>query len=96
MGFAPPPRDGFAILAAAHECACPATFASYTGSQPHAIPPGGEFPQMEDAPVLLYVTLSPSHARLVFPVGDGFRMHSWRNYLELRRGGVHADGSTTP
>ena len=38
MGFAPPPYDGFALLASAtHGCAYLATNTSYIGLQPHAI-----------------------------------------------------------
>jgi hypothetical protein len=66
----PPPHDGFAPLAAAHGCACLATNTPYIGSQPHAILLGGLFAQRDDAPVLLYVTRSPSHVHPTAGCGD--------------------------
>ena len=37
MGFAPPPHDGFALLASAHTDAHTLLGTPYIGSQPHAI-----------------------------------------------------------
>ena len=47
--------------------------APYTESQPHAIPLGGNSPQMDDASVLLCVTLSLMPALL--PEGDESAMN---------------------
>ena len=73
MGFAPPPHDGFALLASAHRCAYLATNTSYIASQPQAILLGGSFAQRDDASVLLCVALScPPY----LPGGDECAMNS--------------------
>jgi hypothetical protein len=74
MGFAPPPYDGFALLASAHGCAWLATNTPYMGSQPHAILFGGFSPQRVDASVCLCAMRCLMPALL--PVADEFWMNS--------------------
>jgi hypothetical protein len=70
LGFAPPPHDGFALLASAHGCAYLATNTPYIGSQPHAIIFGGMLAQRDDSPVWLCVSRMPA----LLPKGDEFPM----------------------
>jgi len=74
MGFAPPLHNGFAFLASAHGRARLTTNTSYIGPQPHAIPLGGLFPQLDDARELPCVT--PSLMPTLLPKGDESRMNS--------------------
>ena len=75
LGFAPPPHDGFALLASAHGCAYLATNILYIGSQPHAILLGGCIPRVEDALPCCFAPSSVSVMLALLPRGDEFRMN---------------------
>src|SRR5215217_8416725 len=81
LGFAPPPHDGFALLAAAHGCACLATNASYTAPPHHATLLGHFSAYRRCIRVALRYTLSLLMPALLAE-GDEFLMNSWRNFLE--------------
>src|SRR5215211_5579217 len=84
MGFAPPPHDGFALLASAHRCTCLAANTPYIGSQPQAILLGGCILHVDDALPYWLAPRSVSVVPALLPKGDEFRMYSWRNFVELR------------
>jgi len=93
LGFAPPPHDGFALLASTHGCACLATNIPYMVSQPHTILLGGCIPHVDDALPCCFAP--PSLMPALLPRSDEFRMNSWRNFLEFHTGDVHVGGSST-
>ena len=89
LGFASPPRSGFAFPQLTRMRQPAGTFpmlamnAPYSESSTHAIPLGGFLPHVDDACVWLCVTLSLLMPALL-PVGD----ESLTNFRELRLGEV--------
>ena len=75
MGFAPPPHNGFALLASAHGCAYLATNTSYIGSQPHAIHLGGCIVHIDDALPYRFAPRSGSVIPALLPRSDEFPMN---------------------
>jgi hypothetical protein len=75
LAFAPPPRDGFALIASAHGCAYLAMNTPYLGSQPHAVLLGGCIALVDDALPCCFAPRSVSVMLALLPEGDEFRMN---------------------
>jgi len=94
VGFAPPPHDGFALLAGATRMRMPCyehtihRFAAPRNIPWRRIPADGRRPRV----VLRHALLLPA----LLPMGDESRMNSWRTFLEIRQGEFPWDSSTTP